>query len=92
MVCTDDPWGSTTVPAYTTLATLSGTADLNIKLGPGPNAILSHGSTTSLGTDEEAVECSGGCTVSATGVTKGLYFYQLTRGSNSSRVKAVVIQ
>lgn len=75
--CPDDPWGSETV-SYTTSATISGTADLTVRVGAGDTTTyLDWGYTNSLTETPVSESCSSGCILTASGVNKGLVYYRI---------------
>lgn len=80
--------------SFTTAATLSGTGSLVISLGAGDaNASVAYGLTPSLGTagDTDA-GCTSGCTLTTTGIAKGTYYYQVTRGSVAGQIQLTVVK
>ena len=96
VVCTDDPWGSTTL-SYTTLGTLSGTGAYSVTVGSGSTTLYVDwdydGAAPWGNTDSES--CAAGCTVNLTSPNKGLVYYRLRRdagGSIVGGVQAVVVQ
>jgi len=91
VVCADDPWGSTTLPAYTTLATLSGTGSFQITIGSGSTTAYidwdTDGSAPWANTDSES--CAAGCTVALTDPNKGLIYYRVRRDAGGDIVGSV---
>ncbi|HET6456556.1 MAG TPA: hypothetical protein VFI02_19310, partial [Armatimonadota bacterium] len=91
VVCADDPWGSTTLPAYTTLATLSGTGSFQITIGSGSTTAYIDwdydGAAPWANTDSES--CAAGCTVALTSPNKGLIYYRIRRDAGGSIVGGV---
>jgi len=89
--CSDDPWGSTTVDAYTTLATLSGTGSFAVTVGSGSTTVYVDwdydGAAPWANTDSES--CAAGCTVALTSPNKGLIYYRIRRDAGGDIVGAV---
>jgi len=82
IACADDPYNSGNTDSdgtLSTLATLSGTADLNVWVGQGQ-------STTYLDYDQDGAapwgnttseSCTTGCTLAAAGISKGHWYYRI---------------
>jgi len=80
--CADDPYNSGNTDSdgtLSTLAALSGTADLNVWVGQGQ-------STTYLDYDQDGAapwgnttseSCTTGCTLAAAGISKGRWYYRI---------------
>jgi hypothetical protein len=91
IVCAKDPYGDTPV-SFTTLATLSGTANYSIRVGSGSTTVhIDHGPTSALGATQSAA-CNSGCTITLNGVTKGAYYYRIRRSTGETGgVQSVVV-